>query len=242
MDEPKYPILITLDGNIGVGKSTLLEQLRDSLPEIDVVLEPVGVWEKLVSDDGKSLLAHFYEDPKRWGYTFQNCAILTRILETRKAIEKTKKRVIITERSVLTDLHVFAKMNRDIGNINSLEWELYMKWFDGYSHETPISAAIHVTTGVETAVKRISKRARVGESNIPIDYLNKLDKYHNDWLGNTSMPVLKISTEGSVGGYDNIDKVKSFVKKIITSVDKNNREKRNAPSVEERGFAGYPIY
>ena len=168
----------------------------------------------MVSEDGKSLLSHFYEDTKRWAYTFQNCAILTRILETRAVIEHTKKTVIITERSVLTDLNVFAKMNRDLGNINSLEWELYLKWFDGYSHETPIKAAIHVTTGVETAVKRISQRARDGEGNIPVDYLHKLDAYHNDWLNNTSMPVLKISTEDDSERSDNIKRIREFVKKV----------------------------
>ena len=135
MENRNRPLIITLDGNIGVGKSTLLKQLGEKLKNIEIVLEPVNEWEKLVSENGKSLLSHFYEDSVRWGYTFQNCAILTRILEIRKALSSTKKDIIITERSVLTDLHVFAKMNHELGNINSLEWELYKKWFDGISKE-----------------------------------------------------------------------------------------------------------
>jgi deoxyadenosine/deoxycytidine kinase len=207
--------IITLDGNIGVGKSTLLTQIGERMPEVEIVLEPVGVWESLVSEEGKSLLTHFYEDPKRWGYSFQNCAILTRILAVRDAVSVTKKRVIITERSVLTDLNVFAKMNRDLGNINSLEWDLYMKWVDGYSHETPVHAVIHVTTSVDTAVRRISERARDGEGSIPRDYLQKLDEYHSDWLGHTDLPVLSISTEDGEDVDANVAKVRTFIDEVI---------------------------
>ena len=92
-------IILSIEGNIGSGKSTIIEYLKENnkLNKDFIFLpEPVNEWEKLVSDDGKSLLSHFYEDSVRWGYTFQNCAILTRILETRKVLSSTKKKVIIT--------------------------------------------------------------------------------------------------------------------------------------------------
>ena len=37
-------IVITLDGNIGVGKSTFLRYVSQQIPEVEIVLEPVGVW------------------------------------------------------------------------------------------------------------------------------------------------------------------------------------------------------
>ena len=160
-------VVISLDGNIGAGKSTLLEAVRKALPEVEVVVEPVGEWENLKTADGKSLLAHFYDDSKRWGYTFQNCAILTRIIALRKAIASTKKKVIITERSVMTDRYVFAEMNRDCGNINELEWDLYIKWFDNFAADLPVKGVIHVTTTVNTSADRIVSRGREGEDGIP---------------------------------------------------------------------------
>lgn len=211
-DNKKNIIVITLDGNIGVGKSTFLKYVSQQIPEVEIVLEPVGVWENLKCENDKSLLTHFYEDSKRWGYTFQNCAILTRILELRETIKKTNKRIIITERSVLTDKNVFAKMNKDIGNINKLEWDLYNKWFDGFSDETPIDAAIYITTSPSTANERIKIRNRNGESNIPFEYLKNLDLYHKNWLNdNKDMPVLKISTEENMYIHENIEKLKKFI-------------------------------
>ncbi len=209
-------LIITLDGNIGAGKSTFLKELEKELPYIDIVLEPVDVWESLVSEDGKSLLVKFYEDPKRWGYTFQNCAILTRILEVKKKIKTTTKKVIVTERSVLTDLNVFAKINRDLGNINKLEWDLYMKWADGYAVDVPVDAAIHITTSVDTSIKRIENRARNGEQQIPRDYLEKLHEYHHLWLDNTDLPVLNISTETNESIKSNVHKVDNFIKSMMS--------------------------
>ena len=40
-------IVISLDGNIGAGKSTLLEAVRLALPEVEVVVEPVGTYYNL---------------------------------------------------------------------------------------------------------------------------------------------------------------------------------------------------
>jgi hypothetical protein len=35
-------VVISLDGNIGAGKSTLLEAVKIALPQVEVVVEPVG--------------------------------------------------------------------------------------------------------------------------------------------------------------------------------------------------------
>ncbi len=209
--------IITLDGNIGAGKSTLLKKIEEYLPYVEIVFEPVPVWESLKCNNDKNILQHFYEDSIRWGYTFQNCALLTRIIAVKDAIEKAKKsnkKVIITERSVLTDINVFAKMNKNIGNLSELEWNLYLKWVDAFSNDKSIKAIIHVTTCVETCIKRIKSRARKGEDIIPEDYLHSLSVEHYNWCKNTKLPVLNISTETDINVTDNIEKIKEFIKKV----------------------------
>jgi deoxyadenosine/deoxycytidine kinase len=218
-----YPdfIVVSLDGNVGAGKSFLLDHIRDAMPDVLTVPEPVGEWTNLKNAAGKSLLELFYEDKHRWSYTFQNCAVLTRILGLKHALRDCKKKIIITERSVLTDRYVFAEMLRNGGDIDAMEWDLYMKWFDAFAADLPVKGVIHLTTGVGTSAERIVKRGRHGEDHIPLDYLSALENQHNKWLSNTTMPVLKISTEPGASLDANLAQIRSFVDKLAADAEKN---------------------
>ncbi len=209
------PIVISLDGNIGAGKTTLIEAIQNALPDVEVVVEPVGEWMTLKNEEGKSLLELFYEDKRRWSYTFQNCAILTRLRAIRTAIRTSKKKVIITERSVHTDRYVFAEMLRESGDIDALEWQLYMNWFDTFAADVPMRGIIYLTTGVGTSADRIVKRGRTGEDHIPLDYLSALDTQHQRWVSTTDLPVLQISTEVGVPVDSNIAAIRTFVDKLL---------------------------
>jgi deoxyadenosine/deoxycytidine kinase len=208
-------IIISVDGNIGAGKTTLLDTVRAALPEYEIVLEPVGEWMTLKNAEGKSLLELFYEDKRRWAYTFQNCAILTRLRSIKQAMATTAKRVIITERSVLTDRFVFAEMLRDSGDIDPLEWELYMNWYNTFAVELPLAGVIYLTTGVGTSAGRIVKRGRHGEEHIPLDYLSALDAQHHKWISTTNLPVLQISTEEGMSVAENTTRIQRFVEGLL---------------------------
>ena len=198
------PILISLDGNIGAGKSTLLEALKDQLPEITVVQEPVADWVTLRNQYGKNLLELFYEDTARYCYTFQNCARLTRLLDTERILREWKPAegklpVVITERSVMTDRYVFAEMLHREGKMDDLEWALYLKWFDHYAANLPVKGIIHLTTSAKTSKDRIAMRGRSGEEKIPMEYLESLDAQHEHWIATAHLPVLNVSTDGVEG-------------------------------------------
>ena len=210
-------IVISTEGNVGVGKSTLLEAVRGSCPDYEVVLEPVGEWMRLKNSEGKSLLELFYEDKRRWAYTFQNCAILTRLKIIREAVASTKKQIILTERSVLTDRYVFAEMLRESGEIDALEWDLYMNWFNSFANEIPVAGIIHLTTSVGTAAERIVRRGRHGEEHIPRNYLSALDHQHMKWLESVDKPVLRLSTEPGIPVSENIARIREFVEFVAAS-------------------------
>jgi deoxyadenosine/deoxycytidine kinase len=214
-----YPIIISLDGNIGAGKSTLLAEIRNRLHDVHIVDEPVGAWTALKNAEGKNLLELFYQDKKRWAYTFQNCAILTRLKNIQDAVENldnTMKgpQVIITERSVLTDKHVFAEMLRDGGDIDPLEWELYESWFNIFGKKYPVRGIVYISTSASTSKERIQIRNRQGEDRIGMDYLDALDAQHKKWVENTNIPVLTLSTEVGIPVEKNIEEIKQFIEKL----------------------------
>jgi deoxyadenosine/deoxycytidine kinase len=212
-------IIISLDGNIGAGKSTLLAEIRKSIPELRVVDEPVGQWTALKNNTGKNLLELFYEDKKRWAYTFQNCAILTRLKNIKEAVEDLDAngkgpQVILTERSVLTDKYVFAQMLRDSGDIDDLEWELYDSWFSIFSKQHQVNGIIYLSTSSTTSKDRIHIRNRQGEDRIQLDYLNALDRQHKQWIESTDIPVLTLSTEPGASLENNIQNIRDFIQQL----------------------------
>jgi deoxyadenosine/deoxycytidine kinase len=210
-------ILITIEGNIGGGKSTLLSLLKKEYPEFVIIDEPVSQWFAMKDSNGKSILEYFYEDKIRWGYTFQNCAFITRFCSAMEAFSKPvdKDTIFISERGVLTDRYVFAKMLKDTGCLSDIEWTLYTQWFDHFSKSIKQSGLVYVNTDANTCMDRIKIRARTGEENIPQDYLTELEKVHQEWI--TSIPeeeckVLCVSSDPS-----NIHKIASFALSFLSS-------------------------
>ena len=225
------PIVISLDGNIGAGKSTLLEALRTAMPDVEVVLEPVGLWFSLKDADGKSLLELFYEDKRRWAYTFQNFALLSRAKALAEAISHTKKSVIITERSPLTDRYVFAEMLRSSGDLTELEWTLYLRWYDSFTKNIPVAGIIHLGTDVLRSADYIIRRGRAGEESMSLDYLRLLDLQHRIWLDATDLPVLRVIVEE--GGAPPLEAVREFIGSLH-----EHRDGPRLPVVSDLGHLG----
>ena len=197
--QPSSVRIFSLDGNIGVGKTTLLKQIAERFPHIVIVREPVDIWTDLKNPDGSNLLELFYADKKRWAYTFQTAAFLSRLKLVKDALAVAKPgQIILTERSVLTDRYVFAEMLRDQGILSDIEWTLYSSWFETFATGLPIRGIIHINTSVETALSRIKGRGRDGEDGIESAYLTDLAAQHKAWLKQTKLPVLTISTEVDV--------------------------------------------
>ena len=157
--------------------------------------EPVDAWTNI---SGYNLIKEFYKDKERWGYTFQNYAFITRIFELNKA-KKSKKRIIVTERSVLTDKYIFAKMLYEDGYINEMENKMYNKWFDNFRYN--VDCVVYIKTDIDKCAERIKKRARDGEDIISKDYLISLEEKHEEWLAKNKK-VLRLN--GNLNFIDNI--------------------------------------
>lgn len=206
------PKIISLEGNIGAGKSTFALLLKKKFPQYNIILEPVDLWINL-KDKNKNLLQYFYEDKKRWGYTFQNYAYITRISQMLKYIDKSKDDdIIITERSIWTDKYIFAKMLYDNGDLSEIEWQCYNTWFNFFNKKIQLSAIIYINTDPKINFERIKIRNRSSEKNIPIEYLENLNKYHNDWILNDSVPTC--ICDGNIDFKNNHDNQEMMFNKI----------------------------
>jgi deoxyadenosine/deoxycytidine kinase len=224
---PQKPILLSIEGNIGAGKSTLIKQLKAKRPDWYFVDEPVDQWLAMKNEAGESLLELFYKDKRRWGYTFQNAALLTRIMNLKEVlgtlplVRMGTPPVIVMERSVETDSNVFAKMLHEDGLIDGLEMDLYTKWFGSMKKDLPpVSGYIHIDTPVTICHSRIHERGREGES-IPTAYLDRLDSAHFAWLRGTGqkVPVLRYDNYTPKQG-TTIYEVEAWVQRLLLeSVD-----------------------
>ena len=187
---------------------------------------------------GESLLEVFYKDRKRWSYTFQSCALLSRYQNIENAIKKQlllhnnenessnvnnlesvksiKNEIFITERCLDTDFFVFTKMLRDEKSIDSMEYEIYNRL---YSHlklnSSKLHGIVHVSTDSEECSRRIFSRSRIGENNIPLEYLLNLDKSQNEWINSCDIPILKSDNNDFI-----LTKIKSFIDDVLAIQDK----------------------
>ena len=103
-------------------------------------------------------------------------AYISRLDVIRKEIKKNPNAIFISERSLFTDKLVFAKMLFDAGNIELVNYKIYLKWFDTFADDFPVSKVIYVNTDPEMCHQRIVKRSRTGENNIPLEYLQNCHK------------------------------------------------------------------
>lgn len=181
-----YPCIISIEGNIGSGKSTLVETLRTRLPSLSdrtiiTLQEPVAEWEAIQDSAGESMLTKFYRDQTTYAFPFQMMAYISRLASVRRAIRNNPTAIFITERSVHTDRYVFAQMLRDEGKIGEVEHQIYLHWFDEFIQDIPIAATVYVKAAPQTCESRIQTRNRTGET-IPLSYLQRCNDYHESWL------------------------------------------------------------
>jgi deoxycitidine kinase len=230
---------ISIEGNIGNGKSTLLKKLSED-PEFShlfhALYEPVDEWIQMKDENGHNLLELYYQQPNRWSYTMQTFAFLTKMRNIRKLFQNNNlldsptietKNMIIAERSILTDYHIFAKSCHQSNKMTELEWNIYDNWFqwsyqeyiEQYLKNNPMKI-IYLRLEPIISYQRINKRSRMEEKEIPIVYLEHLHQLHEEWLLNPEMRDNVCVIDASVDFENNaevFEEVKRQIRGFISS-------------------------
>jgi deoxyadenosine/deoxycytidine kinase len=214
--------ILSIEGNIGSGKSTFLEMLKTHYKDDERIIflrEPVDEWEKIKDKEGNTMLQKFYADQKTYSFPFQMMAYISRLSILRDVVKKNKNRdiIIITERSLYTDKYVFAKMLYDQGKIEDATYQIYLHWFNEFAQDFPIGSVVYVNTEPQKCYERINKRARAGEEIIPLSYLEDCHKYHEEFLDDkNNFATKKIILDGNVDIFENEKIVEEWIDKIAS--------------------------
>ena len=183
--------ILSIEGNIGSGKSTVINTLKEyykssdkSSDKVYFLEEPVSEWVEIKDSDGKNIIEKFYENQEHYSFSFQMMAYISRLAMLKRAIKHCKEKgikLIICERSLQTDKNVFCKMLHDSGKIEDINFQIYNKWFSDFITEIPLIYFVYIKTEPKIAYERVLKRNRKGE-NISVEYLEMCSMYHDNWL------------------------------------------------------------
>lgn len=198
--------MFIIEGNIGSGKSTLLSSLQKK--GFHTIQEPVENWTKFNDSSGKSLFSNFYDNPKEYSFSFQMYVLLTRLQNMLKADVNS-----ICERSIFTDVNVFAKCLYDAKLLNDYEYSIIEQWYHQilYTNNFQIKGIIYLQVDPKTCFQRIYERQRDSEDNIDLEYLETIHKNHELWLQNSKENVFIVNNNDELS-----------INKIIEFIQNNN--------------------
>jgi deoxyadenosine/deoxycytidine kinase len=193
-------MLFTIEGNIGAGKSTLIDHLRSIKTvgnrKLIFLPEPVDVWETIVDENGLNILQLFYADQVKYSFSFQMMTFISRYCLLESCLAANPDAVIVTERCLLTDYHVFAALLHETGCMSSVEYAIYKKWFERFN-KFALSGIIYLNCSPEVALARCEKRNRAGET-VDLAYL-KLCHAKHDWIDyEPDVPLLVLDANATV--------------------------------------------
>ena len=178
------PVTVSIEGNISVGKSTLIRHMQASKGRLsamtEFVLEPVERWQDV---RGHNILEAFYENPERYAYTFQSFVFLTRLLEGGLTPSHLPQRLL--ERSVFSDSMVFLRAIHNAQWLSEMEFELLTTYFSPLCRKFPQivpNGFIYLRADPETCFRRLQGRNRSEESTVSLPYLEQIHQYHEQWF------------------------------------------------------------
>lgn len=176
---------IAVAGNIGVGKSTLVNLLCQYL-DWQPFFEPVTE---------NPYLADFYQDMSAWSFQSQIFFLTHRLRMYQELLHITGS--VIQDRSIYEDAEIFAHNLYLQGYFNPRDYDTYRTLYQTLSEFLPPpDLVIYLRASVPTLLRRITSRARDYERTINPAYLNQLNGLYESWItGFTLCPVLTVPAD-----------------------------------------------
>jgi deoxyadenosine/deoxycytidine kinase len=172
-------------GSMASGKTTMVDHLKKSIPSVEYLSEPVDLWLQITNDQTKqNILGYLYADPKRWAYSFESIAYITRAEQLRHALKSPEVQTIVVDGALALDKNAYARKLYDEGAMDSLEWKAYDLWAHAYESRFKKHKIcyIYLRCDPKRVLERMLKRHRPEEMTLTIDHFNKLNQYLEQWV------------------------------------------------------------
>lgn len=207
-------MVITIGAMIGAGKSSLAK----------LVGEHFGTEVFYESVDDNPILPLFYTasdeeiQEKRYPFLLQLWFLNTRFKSIKKALVNKNN---VLDRSIYEDWY-FAKVNKDLGRISELEFQMYEGLLENMLeelNELPKKAPdlmIYLTGSFETILDRIIKRGRGYELDESfVSYYKTLWEGYDDWVEShykaSEVLTINIDEYDYVNNADDAEKVLKMI-------------------------------
>lgn len=198
---------IAISGNIGSGKTSLVEMLSSRLG-----------YEPFFERIDNPYLDSFYQDMARWSFNLQMSFLSKKTLQVKEIMDS--KNDIIQDRTIFEEAYVFVRNLNRMGLMSTQDYELYMTFFDllaaGIRRPDII---VYLKASIPTLISQIRRRGREYEMGIQPEYLEGLNELYDDWIAGYDGRVIIVDVDryNFVLSADHFDII---TEKIVSEINK----------------------
>jgi len=176
---------IAIAGNIGTGKSSLVEFLTRTYG-IKPFYEP---------NDANPYLPDFYKDMQRWAFHSQ-LYFLSKKFRMHQQLGQMSG-VVVLDRTIYEDAEIFASALHDMRKFTGRDWDTYWSFYQIILDSIrPPDLMIYLRCSMRTLRNRIRNRGRAMEQDIPLGYLKRLQNLYDQWVSSyQSSEMLILETD-----------------------------------------------
>lgn len=184
-EQTKELRFIAVAGNIGAGKSTLVEFLERRF-HIKPFYEP---------NDSNPYLKDFYSDMPRWAFQSQLYFLASKFGIHQDIVQSGQ--TVVQDRTIYEDAEIFVENLYRSRVLPKRDYQTYRSMYENIvAMLPPPDLLIYLRCSVRAVRKRIRLRGRPEEQDIKLSYLKRLHGLYEEWYeGYDRSPALVVDTE-----------------------------------------------